>query len=244
LLRAGLGGEVEILVAPTPEIDQVIRQFIDDVNPGVKPTYFGHRLSPAIVERLFRAAPWNIIGGEEHLLLLDAPQFGLIGASISVIGALGEHYGMLIYESLASYEAMAHQAERLDRIPPRRSELCTPAMSVTFNRPARLPPGMVREVGDHGWDLAGPNAYPLVLAFDPDHVVRPLRERDCELAAACCLAVGRLVARLAKRGPFDPASARETVVVETLSGNPSVTVALPLPALTRAQDPQDPAPPS
>jgi len=41
LLRAGLGDEFEIRVAPTPEIDKVIRLFIDGVNPGVKPSYFG-----------------------------------------------------------------------------------------------------------------------------------------------------------------------------------------------------------
>jgi hypothetical protein len=251
LLRAGLGNRFEIRVGPTPEIDEVIRQFIDDVNPGVKPSYFGHRLSPAMVDRLFSAAadlyntsPWNAIGGEDHLLLLDAPRFGLIGASISVIGALGERRGLLVYESLASYEAMARQAERFDKTPPRRSEICTPAMSVTFNRAADLPPQMVREARENGWRPAVPDAYPLVLAFDPDNVARPLRERDCELATACCLAVGRLVARLTGGGPIVPASAQESVVVETLPGNPVVTVALPLPDLYGLKAPKDSSPPS
>lgn len=251
LLRAGLGGRFEIRVAPTPEIDEVIRRFVDDVNPGVKPSYFGHRLSPATVDRLFRAAadlyrtsPWNVIGDEDHLLLLDAPRFGLIGASISVIGALGESRGLLVYESLESYDAMVRQAKRFEKTPPSRSELCTPAMSVTFNQAADLPPQMVQEARENGWHLAGPDAYPLVLVFDPDHVVRPLKERDCELATACCLAVGRLVARLASGRPLDPASARESVTVETLPGNPVVTVALPLPDLSGPKGSKDSAPPS
>lgn len=63
----------------------------------------------------------------------------------------------------------------------------------------------------------------------------------CELATACCLALGRLVSRLATGSQLDPASARETVVVETLPGHPSVTVALPLFDLSR---PQSSSPPS
>jgi len=165
------------------------------------------------------------------LLLLDAPRFDLIGASISIIGALGEHHGILVYESLASYEAFSRQAEQFGQSQPRRSELRTPALSVTFSDPTRLPPEMVREVGQYGWELAGLSAYPVVMAFDPDNVARPLSERDCELAAACCLAVGRLVARLATGSRLDPASARETVVVETLPGQPTVTVA-PFPCST------------
>ena len=251
LLRAGLGDEFEICVGATPEILEVIRRFVDDIKPGVAPSYLGHSVSPATVGRFFRAAgdlyrtsPWKIIGDEERLLVLDAPQFGLIGASISIIGALGEHHGILIYESLASYDAMARQAEQFERTPPRRSELRTPALSVTFNRPADFPPEMVREIGEYRWELAGPNAYPLAMAFDPDNVQRPLSERDYELATACCLSLCRLLARLATGSRLDPASARETVVVETLPGHPSVTVALPLLDLFRPQGPHGSSAPS
>jgi hypothetical protein len=252
LLRGALGDEFEIRVGPTPEILDAIRQFVDDVNPGgATPSYLDHRLSPGTVGRLFRAAadlyrlsPWKVIGGEEHLLLLDAPRFDLIGASISIIGALGEHHGVLVYESLASYEAFIRQAEQFGRSQPRRSELRTPALSVTFNDPTRLPPEMVREVGQYGWELAGPSAYPLVMAFDADNVARPLSERDCELAAACCLVVGRLVARLAADSRIDPASAREAIVVETLPDKPSVAVALPLLDISRPRDPHDSSLPS
>jgi hypothetical protein len=242
LLRAGLGDEFEICVGATPEILEVIRRFADDIKPGVAPSYLSPRLSPVTVARFFRAAadlyrtsPWKIIGDEDRLLVLDAPRFGLIGASISIIGALGEHHGILIYESLASHDAMARQAEQFDRTPPRRSELRTPALSMTFNRPADLPPEMVREIGEYRWELAGPNAFPLAMAFDPDNVRRPLSERDYELATACCLALGRLVSRMATGSQLDPASARETVVVETLPGHPSVSVALPLLDLSRPQ---------
>jgi hypothetical protein len=251
LLCANLGNGFEIRVAPTPEIDEVIRMFIDDVNPGVKPSYFGRHLSPAMVDRLFRAAadlydtsPWDIIGGEDQLMLLDAPQFGLVGALISIIGVLGERRGLLVYESLASYEAMTHQARHSEGTSPRRSELCTPAMSLTFNRAADLPHQMAQEARENGWRLAEPDAYPLVLAFDPDNVVRPLCERDCELATACCLAVSQLTARLANNRPIPPRFMQESIVVETLPGNPVVTVAIPLPALSGFKTPKDSSPPN
>jgi hypothetical protein len=251
VLRAGLGDGFEIIVAPTPEIDEVIWKFIDDFNPGVNKSYFGHRLPPAMVERLFHAAadlyrvsPWDIFGSEEYLLLLDAPRFGLIGAAISTIGALGMHRGLLVYESLASYNAVVRQAEQFDKTPPLRSELCTPAMSITFNRATDLPPQMVREAKENRWPTAGPDAYPLMLVFDPDNVSRPMRERDCELAIACCLAVSRLVAKLASGAPIAPASAQESVVVETLPDKPVVTVALPLPDLSGFTAPKNSSKPS
>lgn len=213
----------EILVTPTPEIDEVIREFVDDVGPGVKPSYFGYDVSPEAVDGLFRAAadlyrtaPWDIIGDEEHLLLLDAPWFGLSGAPISIIGSLGECRGLLVYEFLASFEAVLHQAERSEEIPPRRSEMCAPALSVTFFRADELPHEMVREAKENGWPTAAPDAYPAVLAFDPDDVARPLRERDCRLATACCLAVSR----------------------------PVVTVAVPMPTLSGLEATEDPTPPS
>ncbi len=107
-----------------------------------------------------------------------------------------------------------------------------------------MPLEMVREVGQYGWEIAGPSAYPLVMAFDADNVARPLSERDCELAAASCLVVGRLVARLAADSRIDPASAREAIVVETLPDKPSVAVALPLLDISRPRDPHDSSVPS
>jgi hypothetical protein len=235
MLRAGLGDEFEIRVDPTPELLEVIRLFVDDCNPGLARSYLGHRTPTAPIGKFFHAAaglygiaPWKIVSREDHLLVLDAPQFGFIGASISIIGALGEQYGILVYESVASYQAMARQAEQFGRTVPRRSELRTPALSITFNRPADIPKEMVREVEEYGWELAEPDAYPIVMAFDPDNVPRPMSERDYELAAACCIALNRLLARMVRDPRLDPASARETVAVETLAGRPSVTVSLPL----------------
>lgn len=240
LLREHLGGEFEIRVAPTPEIDEVISRFVDYANPGVMPSYFGNRIPPAAVDRLFRAAedlyhsaPWDVVGGEDNLLLLDAPHFGLIGASISIIGALGEHRGLLIYESLASCLQMKRQAQHFSSMgtSPRRSELCTPAMSVTFNNAADVPARMLQEARENEWHPAAPDAYPIVLAFDPDNVVRPLGRHDCELATACCLAVSRLASRLSADGTLASRAGQETVVIETIPGSPVVTVALPLPGL-------------
>ncbi|MFB3905940.1 MAG: hypothetical protein ACE15E_21035 [Acidobacteriota bacterium] len=249
LLRAGLGDELEVRVGPTPEILEVIRRFADEVQPGFNASYLSHRLSPDTVARLLRAAaslyrtaPWKTITHDEYLLALDAPQFGLIGASMSVLGAAGVVYGFVVYESLASFDAIVRQGEELRHFRPGRSELSTPALSVTFNSLTSLPTQMAREIERYGWEIAGPDAYPLAMCFDPDNVLRPATERDCELATACCLALDRLARKLAAGAPFDPVSARETVVVETLADRPSVTVALPL--LDRCHPPGCDAQPS
>ena len=58
-LRAALGNEIEIVVAPTPELDDLVRLFAESLPEGDDPESYleGGRVPPDAVEQLFRAVP-------------------------------------------------------------------------------------------------------------------------------------------------------------------------------------------
>jgi hypothetical protein len=95
-LRVRLGPGVTVRVAPTPELDEVMRSLAQSTGPGDgEPAYIETEdTTPATVAALFeaarrfgRAAPWRI-AGDAQVIRLDAPAFGIDGGVISVIGAL------------------------------------------------------------------------------------------------------------------------------------------------------------
>ena len=66
-------------------------------------------------------------------------------------------------------------------------------LALTYDRAADLPPSMRREAMTHGWPVESPDAYPVVERRDPDGVLRPLVERDVEIATACARSLGAFI---------------------------------------------------
>ncbi len=192
----------EVVVASTPEIDDVARAFAEWSGPSEeKESYFeGGRVSATAVEALFRAAgvlyhaaPWKVVG-EDQLIRLDVPELGIRGAAVSVIGALEENLGVLVFPSRAGYEAHLAVAERYadeihERRAPERLDIGTSLLSLTFDRAADLPASLRREAQRHGWHVAAPHAYPRVLHIDRDGLVRPHGEKEVGLLTELALAL-------------------------------------------------------
>ena len=159
----------------------------------VEPVSTPSTISPAVVAEFFSAAellhhvaPWKV-ASDSQVLRLDIPELGVDGACVSIIGALGESIGLLIFPSLTCFDAFA----RLASIPPderRRIDLGTSWLALTFERGADLPASMRREVAAHGWPVADALSYPRVEHRDPDGIPRPLTERDLHIASACARA--------------------------------------------------------
>ncbi len=110
-LRA-VASELEIVIAPTPELDAVLAPMAGPMPmPGEAASYLeGGRIAVATVEKLFRAAerlyrlaPWQV-ASDGQVLRLDIPRLALRGACVSIIGALGESTGVLIFPSVDGYE--------------------------------------------------------------------------------------------------------------------------------------------
>lgn len=191
-IREVLGDEIPIDVAPTPELDELIEAMPAEITAGdEEASYFeGGRVSPEVVAKLFSAArllfglePWKM-AHDGQVLRMDIPALGVDGACVSIIGALGENPGVLIFPSLEGYEAFRRAAEgpRSQRGP---VDLGTGWVALSFECGADLPKPMRREAAKHGWPVASTEAYPLVERWERDGAPRPLRERDVEIAAAC-----------------------------------------------------------
>jgi SEC-C motif len=208
---AGTTGPIdatEIVVAPTPEIDAIVRLVAESSGPGdEKDSYLeGGRVSPqaaqallATADLLYRAAPWKV-ANDGQLVRLDVPDFGVAGAAISVIGALGEGFGFLVFPSLEAHDRFVDAGERLMRRARGRSlpttiDLGSSVLSLTFGRAADLPRLMRDEVRQHGWPVAGSDAYPRVEHHERDGITRPLTEDDVRLVTACAGALTAFVPR-------------------------------------------------
>jgi hypothetical protein len=127
---------------------------------------------------------------------LDIPALEIEDACVSIIGALGENLGLLIFPSLEGFECFLKAADGDPAAPivPRTAVL-------------DLPPSMRREAVKHGWPVAGPDAYPRVMHTYPDGVPRPLSERDVRIASSSAAAVAAFFRKhrsIFQRAPIPP----------------------------------------
>ncbi len=186
-LRAAHLG-VEIAVAPTPELDAVLASLARATAGDDDESYLeGGKISVEAVSSLFRAAeflwsiaPWKV-ADDGQVLRVDVPALDVDGACLSVIGALGQSLGFLLFPSLEAYEVFGETAERNPTGP---VDLGTAVLSLNFERGADLPSSLRREIAQHGWPVVSPEAYPVLQHRDRDGLLRPLCERDVLVAAA------------------------------------------------------------
>lgn len=218
-VRAEVGREIPVAVAATPELDALIEHMIETLPPPEddEPSYFaGGHVSAAAIEklfaasrRLFAAKPWAV-ADDTQVIMMDIPALGVEEACVSVIGQLGESHGVLIFPSVDDFEAFWDAADS-GNLEHGRIASSGGWLALNFESATDLPPSMRREAMQHGWPVAGADAYPVVDRRDPDAAPRPLVERDVQIATACALAVADFVAdHAAIFESHAPASASES----------------------------------
>ncbi len=200
-VRAIVGDGVAILVAPTPELDQVLESMIEAMpsDSDEEPSYLeGGRISEEIVaelfgaaEYLYRVAPWRV-ATDDQVVRVDISELGIQGACLSIIGALGESLGIVLFPSLEDYEAFAPEESAPTG---RRVDLGSSCLALSFERGADIPIRMRREIGEHGWPVAAPEAYPSLRHLEREGASRPLAERDFRVASACARALASFFVR-------------------------------------------------
>ena len=205
--RAAVGDTVPVRIGPTPELDAALASLLDSM-PEERSYLEGGYVSPTAVAKLFQVAqmlwvvkPWNS-ASDEQVLRVDVPAFGVDGACASILGALGDRLGFILFPSLEAFDTFAAAAEQT-RPGAGAPDLGTGWLSVIFEHEADLPPTMRREVAEHGWPVSGPDAYPVVERWESDATTRPLTERDVEIAAACTLSLSTFCAKHAHRFTAD-----------------------------------------
>lgn len=192
-VRRVAGPGLEIVVAPTPELDAVVESMKQAPHEDAPDESYleDGRVSSETVAAMFRAAevvyrmaPWKTLD-EEALVRVDIPRLGVRGACLSVIGGGGESFGLILFPSLDGFQAFASTAPKRGAGP---VDFGTTLLALTFERGADLPGAMRREISEHGWSVAGARAYPVVVHRDRDGVSRPLSDRDVNVIAACASA--------------------------------------------------------
>ncbi len=201
-VKAVVGDLIPVTVGATPELNELLDAMYGSFTSGAgletggnrsseEESYFENsRVSAATVAGLFAAArllhhvaPWRV-ANDQQVLRLDIPELGVEGACVSIIGALGQNLGVLIFPSLSGYVSFLKAASR--RLPrSSRIDLGTTWLSFTLVRGSDLPASMRREVTDHGWPVADEMSYPQVEHRDKDGLPRPLTDRDVRIASAC-----------------------------------------------------------
>lgn len=199
-MKEKLGDQTEVLAQPTPEIDEILGHMTETMGGGDDDRSYleGGRVSPETVAAFFRSAaafyrqaPWDLLGDSE-VLWLNIPKMDLRGACVSVIGAAGESFGFLVFDSVEAFESMARLGGSLPE--GERPNLGARVFSVNYDRGADIPKSMRREIAEHGWEVASANAYPHIAWVDPDCLARPLADDDVLLGTACAEALARFFA--------------------------------------------------
>ena len=141
----------------------------------------------SVAELLFRAAPWRHLL-DQQIVQVDIPAYDIDDACLSIIGAAGETFGLLLFRSIEDFQrfalTMRHPADGKAAL-----------RSVSFDRKKDLPPKMLREIERHRWPVAGPKAYPVLISLDSELQPLTTTERDVRIMTACTRAFLAFFAR-------------------------------------------------
>ena len=170
---------LDVVCAPTPELDQVIDSLIEhmaseDEAPdlqylGADATVEGTAAMFRATARLYRAKPWDIVPHDNSLIGVTSERLGLRDAVVSVIGQAGKVHGFVLFASLEDFHQFGDAGGRIQR---GESANLPCHLALTYSRRAEVGPGLLAEIAAHRWELAGAAAYPVISAIDPDAVGR------------------------------------------------------------------------
>ena len=196
---------------------------------GVTPELVGGLFAAAA--EFHRAAPWVQLTEENVLAVRVPPEKE--ARFVQVMGGGGVEYGLATYTRWEDVERMYEMADSpLELLPPEG------AHSFLFGDITLLPFGDLEAMEQHGWDVAGKEAYPLPLIFTREkQATRPSRA-DLEWYEAALRAIPLFVRdhlRADEQGNYLPAEAAFSVPVH--SGKTTVHITYPAGALPKETRP-------
>ncbi len=235
-LRAGHPG-LEVVCRPLPEMDGVFERLGEALlsSDDEDASYYLPHIEPDACASFFRAAaalfrcePWNKVPGDPCVLSVDIETLGIRGAVAAVIGQLGESRGVLLFSSASDFEDFLGAAAALDRGEEPRLPV---HLGLNFEPRDTVPEAILREVGEHGWEVAGEAAYPWLTAMDEDLVARAPTASELWTAEAIAFALPAVLAdaeAFHAAGTGGPPVTR-TVSVRTHAGEIAVTLGVSVP---------------
>jgi hypothetical protein len=150
-------------------------------------------------------------------------RLGIEHGALCVVGQMGESYGFSLFRSIEDAERFMVVAETGDP-----SDLPEHFMFM-FDDRRELPELLVREIAEHGWEVAGPHAYPSFAVVDEDRVGRGLTFEEHVGMTAIVTALAELVEReaLLTDAWQTGTSVERAGSVETAHGDVAVSVWAP-----------------
>jgi hypothetical protein len=175
LRDAALPGAPRVTVSPLRDLDAAASHLISHLigAPVDRPvaasspeTWTAWGLGRPAVADLFRAAaafhraaPWRELQNED-VLQFASPSGG--AWTVCVMGAGGQQFGVVLYEDADDFRRLIEVGEPRKKLHAMRSAV----LSLSFDRRADLPPRMRKEILAAGWEIAGPDAYPSLIAIN------------------------------------------------------------------------------
>ncbi len=196
-VRRALPG-LDVVSGPTPELNEPLNQLIAHLEETSPASYLEDHLSAEDMAALFtaaaalhRAAPWEMLD-DDQLIEVDIPELGVQGACLSVIGALGESFGMILFPSRADYQRMLEVSDEFDQTG-HIDEMNFVMTSLNYERGADLPQSLRREVERYGWPVAAATAYPVVEYRGRNGVARSVTQNELRIITACAEALAAAI---------------------------------------------------
>ncbi len=233
-LRAGHPG-LSVVCAPTPELDAMLALLREKMTEygATEQSYLSTEITPEAMGSFFKAAaalfrskPWKLVPDDQCLFSVTIEQLGVRDAAMSIIGQMGQSFGLILFSSLDDFEAYLEAA---DGVEPREAPEMPPHFVLNFEQGAELAPELRKEIAEHRWEVAGPDAYPWLVAVDEQLVARPPTGKEVVMAEAIALALTDMRAeKKALRKAWDggePLSC--TLTATTHEGQIDVTLGAP-----------------
>lgn len=185
---------INFVCAATPELSELQSTMHQEMRPVENTmTYSATGASTAEIgaffdaaAMLYRAKPWNTIPHDQSLISVSIDAFGLKHAPLSVIGQMGQHFGIVLFDQLAKYDRYSLIGDAIHRgVEPDYP----PHTFLSFEPAKEIETIMRKDISKHGWKVANNKAYPLLMAPDQDRTMRPITSRDLTLFNALAQAL-------------------------------------------------------
>lgn len=194
-------GDVDVVLAPTPELDPVaesLRAAMTVADSGDGGTNIGPDMTPDDLAHMFRAAarlyrlqPWQTFPPDGFASII-CEALGIVDGALCVVGQQGESYGLTLFRTPADAVAFVEETTALERDPGRKPSL--PAhILISYDGDELVGPQAMREAREHGWELAGPRAFPTAVFVDTDLAARGLTRAELAGATAVMEAIADFI---------------------------------------------------
>jgi hypothetical protein len=155
--------------------------------PGMEPAQVGGFYAAAA--EFYRRRPWQQVPGDTPIKV-ECDKFQSGPWYAVVMGQSGVQQGVAIYEDLVALHGMISGGRSEEE-----NSRGMSALSLMFSEAFEIAVRDLDAAERHGWPVAGPEAYPLVLRVNPGLAMRPPLVWELELLEGCLRAIPEFLAK-------------------------------------------------